>query len=255
MKLLTHLPALLCAAGLSADSASAQEGSPTPPVPYAELVIAMPEFESYEVEYTSQSGRFFHQVRPYQRDGADKVSVLNIIHMPDGVIVDSRGMDRKTLRLEYMMSPYFAWGLEYAVAQFSERGFEWLRIPLGGGEATRLTGESEHGGFVDELGFSPVFAAVLPLPTGTRFTLPHAQPQQDGTVRSSLATYEVVGMERIELESGLSCQCWVLEQTSQGGSITRFWVSRDAPFIYRRHRDIGGQRDFVSDARSFSTDP
>lgn len=218
---------------------------------FAELRIDMPDFDGYEVEYTSQGGRFFHQVRKYQMEGADKVNILNIIHMSNGVIVDSRGMDRSTLELEYMMTPYFAWGQEYVVAQYQGRQYDWVRVPIGGGEPARLVGASEQGPVVDDLGFSPVFASLLPLPHGARFSIPHAQPTREGTIRSALVSYEVVGQERLELESGLSCECWVLEQTSNAGGVTRFWVSRDAPFVFRRHRDIGGSRDFVSDALSF----
>lgn len=216
-----------------------------------EMTIDLPNFKAYEVEYKSGGGRFFHQVRPTRLNGAPKISVINIIDSPAGVIVDSRGIDRKTLRLEYMMSPYFAWGQEYAVAQFGESTYEWLRIPIGGGEPTRLTGQYEHSPFIDDLGFSPTFAALLPLPAGARFTAPVAQPKKDGSISSAVVTYEVIGREKLELKSGLECECWVLEQKAANGGATRFWVSREAPFVFRRHRDIGGPRDFVSDALSF----
>ena len=101
-----------------------------------------------------------------------------------------------------------------------------------------------------DLGFSPAFAALLPAPIGTRFSLPVAQPRPDGSVDAVTVILEVVGKESLELDSGLACDCWVLEQTDQAGSVTRYWVSRDAPFVFRRHRDIGGPRDTVTAALS-----
>lgn len=245
---------LIVATLVSGFSQTAVAQEPDASAAYTDLAIDVPDFEPYEVEYASGSGRFFHQVRPFRLDGVDKISIINIIHMPNGVIVDSRGMDRATLRLDYMMTPYFAWGQEYAVAQFNGPHYEWLRVPLGGGEPTRLSGESEYGGFVGELGFSPSFAALLPLPTGTRFSMPVTQPRADGTVDAVLVTYEIVGRETLRLDSGLGCECWILEGDSNG-SVTRFWVSREAPFVYRRHRDIDGPRDLVSDALSLRSFP
>ena len=63
--------------------------------------------------------------------------------------------------------------------------------------------------------------------------------------------FEVVGTEDLSLASGYECDCTILEQKGPGESVTRFWVSREAPFVFRRHRDVGGQRDFVSDLLGF----
>ncbi len=251
LKSLVMVLALTCLLGAGPAAADGPEADGVTPI--GDLRIDVPEFAGYEVEYTSGMGRFFHQVRPTRRDGAPKISVINIIDSGAGVIVDSRGIDSATLRLEYMMSPYFAWGQEYAVAQFGGGGFEWLRIPLGGGEAQRLVAQSGHGTLIDELGFSPTFAAVLPLPEGARFSASVVQPRKDGSVSTTPVEFEVVGRERLELESGLSCDCWVLEQDADGGGPTRYWVSREAPFVLERHRDIGGSREAVTEALSFRT--
>lgn len=217
------------------------------PSPVSELTIEIPDFQPYEAEYGSAFGRFFNRAWPYVRDGRSKLSVVNTITTPNGIIVDSRSFDRTTLQIDYMMSPYFAWAEEYVVALFGESGFQWTRIPIGGGDPITLRGESDAGPFVDDLGFSPAFAGLLPLPVGRRFTMPVPRPIADGTVGSRLLEFEVVGTASLELSSGFSCECTVLEQTGPGDSVTRFWVSREPPFVYRRHRDIGGPRDFVSE--------
>ncbi len=210
----------------------------------------VPEFSAYEVEYGSAFGRFFNEVRPFELDGTPKISVLNLIDMPGAVIVDSRVLDGATLRLEHMASPFFAWGQEYAVGQSGPEGFEWVRIPLGGGEPLRSTGEAEYGGFVDDLGFSPTLAALMPMDVGATFRLPGLQARSDGTMGSTLLSYEVVGREPLRAVDGVACECWVIEQAAQDG-VHRFWISREAPFLIKRHRDIGGPRDFVSEILSF----
>lgn len=221
------------------------------PTSVAHMSVDVPQFDPYEAEYTSAFGRFLHQAWPYSTDGRSKVGVINTITMPNGVIVDSRSFDRANLQIDYMTSPYFAWGEEYVVAFFQGTQYRWTRIPIGGGEPVVLRGTSEHGPFVDDLGFSPAFAGLLPLPVGTTFTMPVPSPQADGTVGGSLLEFEVVGSESLSLPGGHSCACTILEQTGPGESVTRFWVSREAPFVFRRHRDIGGPRDFVSDLLGF----
>lgn len=213
--------------------------------------IDVPDFDGYEVEYTSAFGRFFNRVQPFDVDGAGKISVLNLIEMPDGVIVDSKSIDRATLRLDYFMSPFFAWGQEYIVSQWTAEGMEWNRIPLGGGEAIRVVAESEHGGFMDDLGFSPTLAAVMPLPIGTRFQMPGLRYGTDGSVAERLVDYEVVGRESLSLESGVACDCWVIDQTDAAGATHRFWVSREAPFVFKRARNFGEPQEFVSEVLHF----
>ncbi|MEM7417408.1 MAG: hypothetical protein AAF389_18090 [Gemmatimonadota bacterium] len=221
------------------------------PTPLARMNIDVPDFEPYQAEYTSAFGRFLHEAWPYALDGRPKVGVVNTIVTPEGVIVDSRSFDRGTLHIDYMTSPYFAWGQEYVVALFQGSQHQWTRVPLGGGEPVVLRATSEDGPLVDDLGFSPAFASLLPLEVGTSFSMPVPRPLADGTVGSALMTFEVVGTEHLSLASGYACDCTVLEQKGPGESVTRFWVSREAPFVFRRHRDVGGQRDFVSDLLGF----
>lgn len=241
-----HLGALLLSC-LAATPSTAQD----PPLTLEQLTVDMPDFSGYEAEYTSQSGRFLHQVRTFETESGPKVNVINLIHMPNGVIVDSRNIDRHSLALEQVATPYFAWGPEYLVAQHEGDRYEWLRVPLGGGEPIRVSGQSPLGPIVGDLGFSPVFASLLPLDTGARFALPQAQPMADGTIQVVNVLFTVVGTEELELDSGISCSCRIIEQRGSGGSVTRFWVDRQAPFVFRRHRDIGGPRDFVSDVLHF----
>lgn len=213
----------------------------------------VPEFTGYEVEYTSAFGRFFNQVRPVEMAGVPKISVLNLIDMPGSVIVDSKVIDRRTLRMEHMSSPFFAWGQEFLVARADATGFEFVRIPLAGGAPIHAKGTAEYGGYVDDLGFSPTLAAVMPRPVGFRFRLPAMQPKTDGTMASVLIEYHVTGRETLSLASGVRCECWVIDQTDSAGGLHRFWVSREAPFLIKRHRDVGGPRDFVSEVLSFKS--
>jgi len=199
----------------------------------------------------------------YATDNGDKISVLNIIHMPDRVIVDHRGLDRASLRMEYFYSPFYGWGPEYVVGAYSAQGYDWTRVPEGGGDAIRIQGDwlddgeidggsdGVLGGVFDSLGFSPTFAALLPMDDGVRFRLPKEQPRADGSVDMVLANFTVIGRETLDLASGVGCTCWVLEEREPRGTVHRYWVAREAPFLFRRHRDIGGPRDFVSEVLSF----
>lgn len=234
--------------GASADRAGAQESEV---IPLTADRFDLPDFTGYEVEYGSAFGRFFNQVRPFELNGVRKVSVLNIIDMPTGVIVDSKVIDGATLRLEHMASPFFAWAQEYAVGSANADGFEWIRIPIEGGEPLRSTGVASHGGVVDDLGFSPTLASLMPQPLGSSFRLPALQARRDGTMGETLLEYRVLRRERLWLDSGVTCECWVLEQEDSAGGIHHFWISREAPFLIKRHRDVGGERDFVSEVISF----
>ncbi|MCG8434100.1 MAG: hypothetical protein MJA83_08730, partial [Gammaproteobacteria bacterium] len=71
-------------------------------------------------------------------------------------------------------------------------------------------------------------------------------------VSSEFDEYEVLSKERLNLGPGLDCECWVIQKKRWGdGSIEQIWVARKAPFVFRRHRDVGGRRDFVSDLLDF----
>ncbi len=214
--------------------------------------LRTPEFEPYEVEYGSAFGRFYNQVRKFRGEGGDKISVLNIIEMPNGVIVDHRTIDAKTLRIETFNSPYFAWGPEFVFMRATEKKYDLVRVPISGGEPIYATGDLDHNGYFDSLGFSPTFAALPQLDTGAKFQLPKDQPRKGGTVDVVLSSFEVIGVERLELASGVSCDCTVIQETSQGGAIHKYWISDQAPFLIQRHRDVGGKRDFVSAVISFT---
>ncbi len=209
------------------------------------------DFSPYEVEYRSAFGRFFNQVRQFTLDSVDKISVVNLIASPSAVIVDHRIIDAHSMALEGFYSPYFAWGEEFLAARTDTSGYDWTRIPLRGGEPVRMTGVFEHRGMFDDLGFSPTYAALLPLPVGTIFYIPKMQPRRDGSVVTALVEHEVVGRETLSFGAGRSCECWVIEERAANGSISRLWVTREAPFFIKRHRDIGGRRDFISDIVSF----
>ncbi|NKB88490.1 MAG: hypothetical protein GKS06_09740 [Acidobacteria bacterium] len=213
--------------------------------------LSLPDFEAYEVEYTSASGRFLNQVRPFQLDGVAKISILNLIDMPSGVIVDHAVVDRATLRQEYGATPYFAWGMENILLRATANELEIVRVPMGGGAPVVIEQEFDHGGYFEPLGFSPTYAALLPADEGTVFQIARRQPVAGGSIRTDFADFVVLGMETLETPAGLRCDCTILEERVEGGATHRYWVARQAPFLFKRHRDIGGARDFVSEALSF----
>jgi hypothetical protein len=210
-----------------------------------------PAFTDYEATYKSAGGKagtFTLQAR--KSNNGKKLSLIDIIPMKENVIVSQRVIDLKSHRFEFSAGPFFPWGPEFVVAQTSTTNYDWARIPIGGGEPKRATGEVANTGYISEM-FSPTLSALMPMAVGTRFRLPEAIPIVDETVRSDLIEYEVIGRENLELADGLSCDCWVIEKRNGNGTIERIWVARKAPFVFRRHRDGGGKRDFVSDLLSF----
>lgn len=236
-------------AAFSTACAGAQSSEVTTIYPGDER-ISVPEFTGYEAEYTSAFGRFINQVRPV---GDDWISVINLIDMPNGVIVDHRGIDRQSLRMEFFHSPYFAWGQEYVVGQMDESGYDWTRVPMEGGQGQRTSGEWNTNGVFDDLGFSPTLASMMPLEVGAQFAIPRHFPRVGGNIDVQLIEMTVVEREILVLDSGVECNCWVIEEVDNAGARHRYWIDRQAPFLFRRHRDIGGQRDFVSEVMSFRT--
>ena len=213
--------------------------------------FSLPAFKNYEVNYSSAMGKdaFFTLLAIKSLNGK-KLVLIDIIPMKDNVIVAQRHIDMKTQHQEFSASPYFAWGSEFVVAQNTADNYDWNRVPIGGGEAARAQGELANGGGVDVM-FSPTLAALMPMDVGSRFELPQIYPRKGGLVSSEMDQYQMLRKEQLELASGVSCECWVIERKSWSGSTTQYWVSREAPFIYRRHRDVGGPRDFVSDVLAF----
>ncbi|WP_209348242.1 hypothetical protein [Pontixanthobacter sp. CEM42] len=209
-----------------------------------------PVFEDYSVDYnsrTSKTGLFTVQVR--KTGSGEKISVVDIIPTEDNVIVAQRQIDADTHNFDFSAGPYLAWGTEFVVAQNDSEGYNWTRVPVGSSPPQQMTGKLDHNGSVSEM-FSPTLASLMPMPVGTVFTLPEVYPRKGEFVSAELDQYTVLRSERLTLESGLSCDCWVLEKKAWSGTIDHIWVSRKAPFEMRRIRDVGG-RDFQSDAQNY----
>lgn len=68
--------------------------------------------------------------------------------------------------------------------------YDWMRIPLGGGDAVRLQGELENGAGVDVM-FSPTLAALMPLEVGTYFDLAENCPRKGEYVSSEMDHYQI----------------------------------------------------------------
>ena len=210
-----------------------------------------PDFDDFEVVYTSsssQNGEFTMQAR--QTGDGKKLTLIDIIPMKENVIVAQRVINLKTHRAEFSAQPYFAWGAEFVVGQSSPQGYDWTRIPIGGGEAKRMTGAVENGGYVDVM-FTPTLAALMPMEIGELFRMPEAYPRKGEFVSSEFNEYEVLRQERLDLPSGLSCDCWMIEKRAWNDTVSHYWVAREAPFVFRRIRNVGSRREMVSDALGF----
>lgn len=219
----------------------------------ADVRFDVPEFEDFEAHYSSafsRTGAFTLQMRHFA-DG-NRLNITDIIPTNEAVIVASRNIDLTTMLAEFSVGPYFAWGQEYVVRQMRGGQYDMTRVPLGGGAPRRMAGRFDRPGYTVD-SFSPTLAAVMPLAVGTQFELPLLQPRADQTVAVAPARFEVLRRETLELPDGLSCECWVIRKTNNAGTTEQFWVSREAPFIYRWHRDIGGEREFVSDLLGYRT--
>jgi|GEM_PF-4588782 len=213
-----------------------------------------PSFEDFEVTYNSrmaQDGTF--RMQAIKSGDGRKLSMVDIIAAKTNVIVAQRQIDLKSFRSDFSAQPFFAWGQEFVVGQSSTRGYDWTRVPIGGGEPKRMSGEIQNGGYLNEM-FSPTLAALMPMDVGAKFQIPEAYPRQGEFVSSEFDQYEVLRIESLNLPSGVSCECWVIEKTSWGGSIDHVWVSREAPFVFRRIRNVGdGRREFKSEVLDFRT--
>lgn len=217
----------------------------------AALNFNTPEFAAYEATYNSTSsitGEFTLQVRPVA--DTQSINLIDIIPTPTGTIIAQRNMDANSHRLQNSAGPYFAWGAEYITQNYPEGKYDWVRIPLAGGAPIHIEGELEHGAPVSVM-FSPALAALMPMSVGSTFNLPETVPFKAGHVESTLITYKVLRRETLQTPAGIECECWVLEKQGAGDSVTHYWVDRKAPFVFRRHRDVGGERGFVSDLQSY----
>lgn len=218
----------------------------------SEIHFDTPNFDAYEATYNSTSsitGEFTLQVRPVADEQA--INLIDIIPTPSGTIVAQRNVDANTHRLQNSAGPYFAWGAEYITQNYlADKRYDWVRVPLVGGAPVHIEGELEYGAPVSVM-FSPALAAVMPMTVDSTFSLPATVPIQAGHVESSLVNYKVLRRETLKTPSGIACECWVLEQQGQGDTVTHYWVDRKAPFVFRRHRAVGSEREFISDLQSY----
>ena len=208
-------------------------------------------FEPYEARYTSRSsitGSFTLMARTV--DGGQAISLVDLIPMKDVVIVAQRQIDARTQALQFEAGPLFSWGEEYVVRQMAESAYDWTRIPIGGGDPIRVTGEFATTSVVSDL-FSPSLAALLPMEVGEVFQLPVAVPRKGGTVDGWWEEYRVLRVELLETPSGETCECVVLEKPAPGGGTTLLWLADKPPFVFRRSFDVGGRREFVSELLRF----
>ncbi len=209
------------------------------------------EFSDYEARYNSSSsktGEFTLQVR--QSGDGKKLAMIDIIPMENMIIVAQRQIDLSSQRLEFSAGPYFAWGPEFIVSTSDDSSYNWTRIPQGGGEPVQMTGEIAHGGYVSEM-FSPLLASLMPMEVGEIFELPSSYARQGDFVSSEMDRYEVISRNEMETPSGLTCNCWMIEKTPWSGSVERIWVDVKPPFVFKRHRDVGGPRSFVSELTAY----
>lgn len=211
-----------------------------------------PEFGDYQAVYTSSSsktGGFTLQARK-SGDGK-KLAIIDIIPMPNFVIVAQRQIDLKTHRTDFGAGPFFAWGQEFVVSNSDGSNYSWTRNPIGPGSPKQMQGAIANGGYVSEM-FSPTLASLMPMPIGSQFRLPAAYPRKGEFVSSEYDQYQVLRKEQLSLSSGFSCECWMIEKKTWNGMTEHIWVSREAPFVYRRIRDVGGKREFQSDLLAYT---
>jgi len=214
-------------------------------------LFKVPELKDYEARYNSsfsKTGEFTLQVR-VTGDGK-KLSMIDIIPGENVVIVAHRQVDVASQLEEFSAGPNFAWGPEFIVKQSNGKAYDWTRVSVGGGEPKRAAGPVANGGSVSEM-FSPLLATLMPMEVGSKFRLPAMYARKGEIASSEFDDYEVTGRERLETASGLDCECWVIDKKNWGGSLERIWVARKAPYVFKRHRDVGGQRSFVSELTGF----
>lgn len=211
-----------------------------------------PAFDDFEVAYDSQTSKDgVFRVQAIKSGDGNKLSLIDIIPMESNVIVAQRQIDLNSFRSDFSAQPFFAWGQDFIIGQSNAENYDWTRVPIGGGEPIRMTGEIANQGYTNEM-FSPTLAALMPMDVGSKFQIPEAYPRKGEFVSSEFDLYEVLKVETLELPSGISCECWVVEKTSWGGPVEHIWVSREAPFVFRRIRNVGDdRREFQSDVLSF----
>lgn len=256
MKLRTIATPLFCLAAITgaqalwANSTPATDAAEVITPASAELSLEIPD--DYMAQYSSAfspTGAFTLMAR---RSGdAQTLMLADIIPMPDSVIVSQRHLELPSMRLIFSAGPYMAWGLEFIVTSASRESHSWVRVPIAGGETKRFAGPIPNEGTYSDM-FSPFLAALMPRETGSTFSAPATYPRADETVSVEMDTYEVLGRETLDLGEGLGCECWKIEKRSWSGSVEHVWVDRKAPYVFKRVRDPGGEREFTSDLLAFN---
>lgn len=247
--------AIAAAICIIAVSAAEPEADEVRKIPTGSEAFHPLRFKPYEAHYTSRSsvtGAF--TLRARMIDDGQAISLVDIIPMPENVIVAQRRIHAASHALEFSAGPLFSWGAEYVVKQMGPGEYDWTRIPIGGGEPIRTAGSLRTDAVISDL-FSPTLAALLPMNVGEKFSLPIAVPRKDGSVSASWETYEIVGKERLETPSGEICQCMLVEKPAPGGGTTALWIDAKPPYVFKRIFDRDGSREFVSELLEFRTIP
>ncbi len=224
-----------------------------------QAAIVSPQNETSNIEvphdYIAQYSSAFSPTGAFtligRRTGdGQSLMLADIIPMPDNVIVSQRHMDLRDMRMKFWAGPYLAWGFEFVVSAASTEGHSWTRIPIAGGKPEVFVGPQPHGGYYSDM-FSPFLAGLMPKETGSTFRAPAAYPRADETVSIELDTFEVLARERIELSNEIRCECWKIEKRGWDGSIEHIWVDRQAPYVFKRVRNPGSEREMTSNLLSF----
>lgn len=209
--------------------------------------LALQDIPDYEARYTSSSSKTGEFTLHVRTSGDGKMlSMVDIIPMENMVIVAQRVIDLQTQLHMFSAGPYFAWGPEFIAGHTDGETYSWTRVPLTGGAPKRSSGPIENSGYVSEM-FTPLLASLMPRDVGSKFYVPASYARKGETVSSELDEYTVTGRVQLNTPSGLSCNCWVIDKKTWGGSLERIWVDQKAPYVFKRHRDVDGTRAFVSE--------
>lgn len=245
------IPALLLAPVVGVQAESVDPSTDSVLILPGDERFDLPRWRDYEALYTSSSSKNGQFTLIARRSGdGSKLSLIDLIPMQDNVIVAQRIIDYASWRVEAGAGPYFAWGAEMIISQSSGALYDWVRVPIGGGEPQRMQGPVAHQGYVSDM-FAPTLAALMPLPVGSRFQLPAAYPRKGGTVSSELDEYRVLRREVLRHDNAPDCECWLIEKRPWSGAVEHLWVDREAPYVFRRTRDPQGEGEFTSALEGF----
>ncbi|MDJ0641274.1 MAG: hypothetical protein QNJ15_00520 [Erythrobacter sp.] len=251
----------LLSAALCSMPASAGAGAEESPAIAAEVVqispgdagVSIDISSDYRAEYSSAFAKAGAFTLLALRTGDGKTLMLaDIIPTGDTVIVSQRHLDLPSMRVKFVAGPFLAWGTEFVVTASAPSGQAWARVPIGPGEVKSDARGISTGGFFSDM-YSPLLAALMPRPPGTVLTLPASYPRADETFTIEFDRYEVMGREALGLQAGFECECWKIEKQGWDGSTEHIWVDRKAPYVFKRVRNPGSDREFVSELVAFET--